>query len=96
MKWLHKDHLACLAVKAKLMGFFNLSSTKHSCTAGSKRAEKVSRSPQIQMVCSTVYPTLSQSIFSLLGLSQALYTENNVQKMSMRLRGRVKLKTSVI
>lgn len=62
----------------------------------SQRAAKVSRNPQIQMVCSTVYSTLSQFIFSLLGLPQALYTENNVQKMSMRLRGRVKRKTLVI
>lgn len=53
-------------------------------------------SPQIQMV----WPQsillsairLSQSIFPLLGLPQAPHTENNVQKMSMRLKGRVKLK----
>lgn len=38
---------------------------------------------------------LSQPIFTLLGLPQALHTENNVQKMSMRLKGRVKLKILV-
>lgn len=64
-----------------------------------QRAAKVSRSPQIQMVCSQSILLsairLSQSIFSLLGLPQVLHRESNVQKMSMRLKGRVKLKTLV-
>lgn len=98
MKHLHKDHPASPAVEAKPMGFLTyqtyqaLNIAELQVQGVPQRAGKESRSPQIRMICSTVYSTL---FFSLLGLPQALHTENNVQKMSMRLKGKVKLKTLV-
>lgn len=98
VKHLHKDHPACPAVEAKPMGFLTyqtyqaLNIAELQVWGVPQRAGKESRSPQIRMICSTVYSTL---FFSLLGLPQALHTENNVQKMSMRLKGKVKLKTLV-
>lgn len=64
VKWLHKDHPACTAVEAELMGFLTyqpyqaLNTVELQLQGVPQRAAKVSRTPQIQMVCSAVYSTL--------------------------------------